>query len=152
MKGRFSWPIFWAQLGVFVVVVCFLFIPAFNELLAGSELFLTPLAVFFLLGVALVVFTLREKVGGTLKKFFLLSGASSAGFFLFVLLHNAFYALAVASSHIPVLGSLMEFLHAAFFFMAVPVCPLAFLAGAIGVIVLKVKSSGAEKKLASSSR
>jgi hypothetical protein len=152
VKGKFSWPIFWAQLGVFVVIVCFLFIPAFNELLTGSELFLTPLAVFFLLGITLIVFTLREKVGGTFKRFFLLTGASSAGFFLFVLLHNAFYALAVVSSHIPVLSSIMEFLHAAFFFMAVPICPLAFLVGAIGTIVLKFRNSGAERKPASSSR
>jgi hypothetical protein len=152
VKGRFSCPIFWALVAVFIFLVCFFFIPALMELLAGSELFLTPLAVFFLLGVALVVFTLREKVGGTLKKFFLLSGASSAGFFLFVLLHNAFYALAVVSSNIPVLGSIMEFLHAAFFFMAVPICPLAFLVGAIGTIVLKFRNSGAERKPASSSR
>jgi hypothetical protein len=152
VKLKFSWPIFWALLAVSVFLVCFFFIPAVGELLSGSELFLTPIAVFFLLGVALIVFTLRERVGGRLKRFFLLSGASSAGFFLFILLHNAFYALAVASNHIPVLGSIMEFLHAAFFFMAVPVCPLAFLVGAIGAIVLKFRSSGAERKLASSSR
>lgn len=152
MKGKFSWPIFWALLAVSIFLVCLFFIPAVRELLSGSELFLIPIAVFFLLGVALIVFTLKERVEGVLKRFFLLSGASSAGFFLFILLHNAFYALAVAGSHIPVLGSLMEFLHAAFFFMAVPVCPLAFLVGAIGTIVIKFRSSGEEKKLVSSSR
>lgn len=150
MKGRLSWPIFWALVGVFVVILCLFLIPAFGDLLSGSLLFLTPLAIFSLLGIALIVFTLREKVGGRLEKFFLLTGASSAGFFLFVLLHNAFYALSTASSHIPVLGSLVEFLHAAFFFMAIPVCPLGFLVGAIGSIVLAIKGR-AEKRLASSS-
>jgi hypothetical protein len=145
VKARFSWPIFWALLAVSIFLVCFFFIPALRELLSGSELFLTPIAVFFLLGIALIVFTLRERVRGVLKRFFLLSGASAAGFFLCVLLHNAFYSLAIASSHISVLGSVMEFFQAAFFFMAVPICPLAFLVGAIGTIVLAIKAGMAKE-------
>lgn len=140
MTQKLRWPLFWALVGVFLVIVCLFLIPAFRDLLSGSLLFLAPLAIFFLLGVALIVFTLREKVGGRLKKFFLLSGASSAGFFLFVLLHNAFYALYEVSSHIPVLGSLTEFLHAAFFFMAIPICPLGFLVGVVGTIIIGARS------------
>jgi hypothetical protein len=150
VKGKVSWPIFWASVVVFVVIVCLFSIPAFSDLLRGSELFLTPFAVFFLLGIALLVFTLREKIGGTLKKFFLLTGASATGFFLFVVLHNAFYALGTVSSHIPVLGSLVDFLQVAFFVMAIPVCPLGFLVGMVGSIVLGIKSLRLAKKLASS--
>ncbi len=136
MSDKLRWPIFWALIGVFLVIACLLLIPAFRELFSSRLLFLAPLAVFFLLGVALLVFTLWGKVEGRLRKFFLLTGASSAGFFLFVLLHNAFYALNVVSNHIAVLGPLTDFLHNAFFFMAVLVCPLGFLVGVVGTIVI----------------
>jgi hypothetical protein len=139
MSRRLRWPVFWALVAVFIFIVCFFAVPAFNELLRGLW-FLSPFAVFCLLGIVLVVCTLREKVGGWLKRFFLLAGASSAGFFLAILLHNAFYALAEASANIPVLGALLEFLHVIFFFIAVPVCPLGFLVGAVGAIVVGAKN------------
>jgi len=130
VKRRFSWPLFWALVAVFVVIACLFIIPQFRDLLSGSWWLLTPFVVFFLLGVALIVFTLLEKVSGRLKEFFLLAGASAAAFLLSVLLHNAFYALG------------MDFLEAAFLFMAVLICPVVFLVGAIGSIVLRLKSSG----------
>jgi hypothetical protein len=150
MNEKLSWPIFWALVGVFIVIVCFFFIEPFMDLLAGSELFLTPFIVFFLLGIALIVLTLREKVTGMLKKFLLLTGASAAGLLVFAVLHNAFYALGIASSHITVLSSLAEFLHVAFFIMAIPVCLIGFVVGAAGSIVLTIKRRRLAEKLASS--
>ena len=138
MNGKLSWSIFWALVAVFITIVCLFFIPAFRDLLSGSILFLLPFAVFFLLGVALIILTLREKVDGKLKKFFLLTGASAAGFFLSVLLHNAIYAL---FSHF--FGS--DFWNGGdelfFFTMAVVVCPLGFLVGMVGSIVLGIKGA-----------
>lgn len=64
MKGKLSWSIFWALVAVFVVIVCLLFFQAFRDLIAGSVLYLYPFAVFSLLGVALIVLTLKEKVAG----------------------------------------------------------------------------------------
>jgi hypothetical protein len=139
MRGRVSWPLFWALIAVFVLILCFFFIEPFSELLEGSELFLSPFIIFFLLGIALLVFTLREKVEGLLKAFFLLAAASATGVFVFVLLHNGFYALASVSGNIPVLGTGLEFLHAAFFIVALIVCPLGFLTGAVGSIVLRAR-------------
>jgi hypothetical protein len=141
MKGKAIWTLFWALIGVFVLIVCFFLIEPFSELMEGSELFLSPFIVFFLLGIALLVFTLREKAVGLLKIFFLLTAASATGVFVFVLLHNGFYALAMVSSPIPVLGPVLEFLHAAFFVIAIIVCPLGFLTGAIGNIVLRIKGA-----------
>ncbi len=141
MKTKVSWPLFWALIGAFVLIVCFFFIEPLNDLFGGSVLFLTPFAVFFLLGVALLVFTLREKVAGRLKAFFLLTAASAAGVFVFVLLHNGFYALGTVGGHIPVLGPVLEFLHAAFFIVAIIVCPLGFLTGVIGSIVLRIRGA-----------
>jgi hypothetical protein len=101
-------------------------------------LYLYPFAVFSLLGVVLIVLTLREKVGGRLKTFFLLTGASAAGILVSILLHAAVYAL---FSHF--FGS--DFWNGGdelfFFTMAVVVCPLGFLVGVVGSIVLLIKSA-----------
>ena len=147
MNGKLSWAIFWALVGVFVVIVCQFSIPAFRDLLRGSLLFLLPFLVFCLLGVALIVLTVKEKVGGVLKKFFLLTGASSAGFFVFVLLHNVIYGLFIHWFGADFWkGGDEPF----FFIMAIIVCPVGFLVGAVGSIVLAIRNFRMVKKSASS--
>jgi len=131
--------IFWALVGVFLIILGQFFIPAFREFVGVSELFLVPFLVFFLLGMALIFFTRREKIGNLLKSFLLLAGISATGFFVSILLHNIFYALGVLSGHIAILKYLADFLSIIFFFLAILVCPLAFLTGTIGVIILNIK-------------
>lgn len=130
--------VFWALVGMFIVILCQFFIPAFGELLRGS-VFLVPFIIFSSLGGILIFSTIKDRVKGMLKKFLLLTGASAAGFSVGVFLHNAFYALGVITKHITVLNRLMEALHIVFFFLAIPVCPLGFLAGATGSIILFIK-------------
>ena len=142
MKKSLTPIIFWALIGVFLFILSQFFIPAVSDLFRGSKLFLIPLAVFSLLGLALLVLTLKEKTTGKLKKFLVLTGASSTGFFVFVFLHNAFYALGIVTSHITVLNYLMEALHVAFFFIAIFICPLGFLVGTAGSIVMFIKKKG----------
>ncbi len=101
--------------------------------------FLAILAVVGLLGGVLLVLVLRSKVVGGLKKFLLLAGGSVVGFFVCVLLHNFLYALAVLTEPISALHRLFEFLHAAFFLIAILVCPLGFLTGLIGSIFQLIK-------------
>ena len=140
MNGKLSWSIFWALVGVFIVIVCLLFIPPFRDLLAGSELFLTPFAVFFLLGIALLVLAAKRKVDGTLRKFFLLTGASATGVFVSILLHNLVYGLFIyffGEGFWDIIGGDEPF----FFIMALFVCPLGFLVGVVGSIVLRLRSS-----------
>ena len=81
---------------------------------------------FFLLGLALIILVVKKKVEGLLKKFLLLTGTSAVGFLPFVILHNAVYGL---------FGVEEPF----FFILAVFVCPLGFLVGAVGTIVLLKK-------------
>lgn len=142
MNGRISWSIFWALVAVFVIIACVFFIPVFRDLLRGSLLFLSPLVVFSLLGAALIFFTVKEKVRGILKKFLLLTGASAAGIIVSILLHNAIYGL-----FIHFFGT--EFWNGGdepvFFIMAVIVCPIGFLVGAIGSIVLAIKGARVAK-------
>ena len=127
--------VFWALVGTFAVIVSEIFVPGVMELLQGPLLFLLPFAIFFLLGTALLVLTLRQKVEGKLRRFLILTGGSAAGFFVGVLLHNFLYGAAVLTKEIIVLHYLFEFLHVAFFLIATLVCPLAFVIGVIGSIV-----------------
>ena len=127
---------FWVLMGMFIVILCQFFVPVFSELFRGSLFFLSPILLFSLLGGLLIFLTRKEKVEGKLKKFLILTGASAAGFFIFVLLHNLFYAFGVIAGDIIVLRYLMEIFHATFFLVAIFVCPLGFLIGAIGSIVI----------------
>ena len=150
MKGKLSWPIFWALVGAFVVVVCLFFIPPFIDLLMGPLFLIISGAILLLLGVALIVLTVREKVAGMLKKFFLLTGASAAGFFVFVLLHNAIYGLFIYFFGADFWDRIGLGDEPVFFVMAVLICPLGFLVGAVGSIVLAIKRCRVAKKSPSS--
>ena len=130
---------FWALMGMFIVILCQFFVPVFQELFRGSLLFLSPFLIFSLLGGLLIFLTRKEKIEGKLKKLLILTGASAAGFFIFVLLHNVFYALGVIVSGIIILRYLAEILSVTSFLIATIVCPLGFLIGALGSIIIFVK-------------
>ena len=140
MKRKLTWPIFWALIGVFIVVVCLFFVPAFRDLLRGSELFLVPIAIFFLLGAALIFLTLKEKVGGILQKFLLLTGASAVGFLVSILLHNAIYGLFIYFFGANFWDRISLGDEPVFFIIAIIICPIGFLVGAAGSIVLAIKN------------
>ncbi len=78
----------------------------------------------------LLVLTAKTKVGGRLKKFLLLTEASFVGLPVFGILHNAVSAL--LNTEEPV-----------FFFLAIIVCPIGFLVGVVGSIVLAIKNKQA---------
>jgi hypothetical protein len=83
------------------------------------------------------------------KYFLVLLGASVAGFFIFVLLHNVFYGLGVMASDIVVLSGLLEFLHAVSFLIAVILSPAALLVGATGSVITGImyfKARGTKEK------
>ena len=131
MKGKLVWSVFWALVGVFVIVVSMIFIPPATRLLMPfgflPTIFLPAIVVFVLLGAALLVLTVKTKVGGILKKFLLLTGASAVGLPVFVLLHN-------------VVSGLFNIEEPVFFIMAVFVCPIAFLVGVVGSIKLAIRN------------
>jgi len=130
---------FWALMGVFFLIASEFFIPVVRELISGPIIFLLPFIIFFLLGIILIFLTLKEKVVGVLKRFLVLTGISATGFFVFVFLHNMFYALGVITNQISILSLIMEFFHATFFIIAIFVCPLTFMIGFIGTIVIFIK-------------
>ena len=130
--------IFWALVLVSILIIIQFFVPVITDLVSGP-IFLLPIAVFCLLGIALIIFTVKEKVKGKLKVFLMLTGISSAGFFICIVLHNLLYALGIISSQIVVLKYLFEILHVTFFLIATLGCPVGFLVGVVGSIVVIVK-------------
>lgn len=107
-------------------------------------------AVFLLLGVALIVLTVREKVAGMLKKFLILTGASAAGVFVSVSLHNAVYGLFIYWFGADFWDRIGLGDEPFFFIMAILVCPIGFLVGTVGSIVLAIKQSRMVRKSLSS--
>ncbi|HEY77535.1 MAG TPA: hypothetical protein G4O09_00280 [Dehalococcoidia bacterium] len=126
-------------MGAFVIVIIVFLIPVARELVLEAAFFLGAGIAFLLLGALLMYFTLKGEMRGLLKKFLLLTGASAVGIPVGVVLHNLVYGLfihlfgehswdRIGMSDEPV-----------FFILAVVVCPIAFLVGTIGSIVLLVK-------------
>ena len=143
MKEKLIWSIFWALVVVFVVVVVVSvsapFIPAVKGFFVGGWFFIISGILFFSLGVALLVLAVKEKVGGMLKKFLILTGASSTGIFISFLLHNAIYGLFIyffGEGFWDRIGLSDE---PVFFVMTIFICPIAFLVGVVGSVVLFIK-------------
>jgi len=128
LSDKLRWPTFWALVGVFVLIICLFTIPAFGEPLVGSLWFLSPFVLFSVLGVVLIIFSLRGNVSGGLRAFFILTGASAAGVLVSVLLYN----LVSGFSTDFLIGGDELFL----FVMVLFVCPLGFLVGVAGTIIV----------------
>ena len=132
---------FYTLVGAFIVIISMFFVPVVRELFTGPFLFLSPLILFSILGGVLLFLTIKSKLKGKQRKLLILTGASAAGFFISILLHNLLYALGIVFGHIVILKYLFEFLHATFFIVAVVICPLGFVFGAIGTIAVLIKKS-----------
>lgn len=122
---------------IFILLVSYFFVAQDKQTLFP---FVAVLGlIFLLLGIALIVLTIKQKIKGKLKIFLMLTGISAICPFVFSILHNLFYALAVITSNIIWLKYLFEFLHAASFIIALLISPIVFLVGVIGSILLFIK-------------
>jgi hypothetical protein len=131
MKGKRIWSVFWALVGVPILIVVVLVgtrFPPFGQLIGDFAVNFVPFVglVFLGLGVTLVILTVKAKIGGMLNNFLLLTGASALGLPVFGILHN-------------VVSALLNTEEPAFFIIAIIVSPIGFLTGAIGSIVLAIK-------------
>lgn len=135
------WVIFWILFALFIIAVLTMFILPPLRLSLGIGVF-AAWPVILGLGVALLVLTVKTKVAGTLKKFLLLTGASAVGLPVFAVLHNLVYALFIMWFGEDFWGAMGD--EPVFFTLATTVCPLGFLVGAVGTIVLAVKNKPPE--------
>ncbi len=127
--------IFYLLVVVFVLAISIIFIPAFRGFISGTFMIISGV-ILVILGSILIGLTLVQKVEGKLKKLLVLTGASATGFFVFAILHNIFYALEQITSHIAILSYLMKAFEVIFFLIAIFACPIGFLIGVIGTIVM----------------
>ncbi|MFC2020076.1 hypothetical protein ACFLU4_09090 [Chloroflexota bacterium] len=126
MKGKLVWSVFWALVGILVIVVSIYFMAQVDLIPFRNRIIYTT-GVVTLAGVALLFLTVKTKVGGILKKFLLATGASAVGMPVFALLHN-------------VVSGLFKIEEPVFFIMAIFVCPIGIMVGAVGTIVFAIKS------------
>lgn len=120
---------------VFILIMVGMFVPYVGTKLfevAGPVLVFSEQIAFLLLGATLIVLTLKNKIERPLKKLLLLTGISAVGFFVFVLLHNF-------TSGLLSMIYKKEIEELVFFLLAVFVCPLGFLVGAVGSVVLLLR-------------
>ena len=126
---------FYLLVAVFVSAISIIFIPAFRGFISGTFMIISGV-ILVILGSVLIGLTLVQKVEGKFKKFLMLTGASAAGFFVFALLHNIFYGLEQVTRHITILSYLMKAFEVIFFLVAIFACPIGFLIGVIGTIIM----------------
>lgn len=135
--------VFWTLVGLFAIMAIVIGlgneIPAFRRFLNAFSI-IGGGAALFILGITLIILTRKSGIGGKLKKFLILTGASVAGFFVSVLLHNFIYGLFIhffGKDFWTRIGTGGD--EPIFFILAIAVCPIGFLIGAIGSTVLFTK-------------
>jgi len=118
---------------LFLVVSCLSLISAFIVGISGNwvGIILCHIAATALI----LVFTHKWR---KVKNFLILSAVSLVGFGVFVVLHNLFYGLAELAADIIVLKYPLEFLHAAFFLIALLICPSGLAIGTVGSLLAAI--------------
>ena len=132
MKGKLIRSIFWVLVGVFAIEMGIIISGA-----ANTYTLFGGMGILFSLGVALLVLTIRTRVKGKLKGFLLLTGVAPVAMVIFAVLHNLVYALAISAFGAGFWNGGDE---PFFFIMAIIICPVAFLTGAVGSVVLAIKT------------
>ncbi|MFH1592601.1 MAG: hypothetical protein ABIB47_04520 [Candidatus Woesearchaeota archaeon] len=132
-----SKSIFYILLGIFILLIIYFAVPALPTIRRALFPFAAILAFFFfILGTALIFYSLKLKAQKKLKIFLLLTGASAVGFLVFVLLHNLVYGLFIYLFGEAFWESIGMGDEPFFFILAIFVCPIVFLIGAIGSLIL----------------
>ena len=131
--------VFWLLAAAFLATVIYFAVPMVIKY-AGFLYVAICGSILFLLGAVLIILTIKQKIRGLLRKMLLLTGASSVGILVSVLLHNIFYGLFIRFFGADFWDRIGITDEPFFFFMAFVICPLGFIVGATVSIVLFVKS------------
>jgi hypothetical protein len=146
MVKKLILPIFWSLLGAFILLLIVMQLlmrspirESINTTLGVDfvpMLFLFSGAVFFLLGLTLLILAIKSELDKTLKKYLILTGASAVGIFVSMLLHNLVYGLFAQFFGEDFWQRTGLEDEPFFFLLAIFICPIAYLVGTIGSIVL----------------
>ena len=96
---RWLIALFWSQVAAFVTLLSSMLVPFLRTLVRPA--FLPLMGVNSILGLALFILSIQTKPPKVLRRFLILTGASSAGFAISAVLHNAFYGLAELAGNWP---------------------------------------------------
>ena len=130
--------LFYALIILSILVILNMLFPDIGQI-TGPYIFILWI-LHFAAGVGLIITTYKEKISGKRKFFLLLSGFSSAGFLLGVVLHNSLYALGTITENLVILNKIISFFEVAFFLAATIICPLGFIVGMVGTLIILKKS------------
>ena len=116
---------------IFLVVFCLAVIASLAVGLDGNT---TANVLALVAGTALVLVFVHP--WRSAREFVYLLCASALGFVVLVVLHNLFDAAAGAAENLWVLPAILEVLSVAAFLAAIYVCPLAFVIGLMGALIM----------------
>ena len=125
-----------------ILVMLDMFVPNIGRM-TGPYVFILWI-LHFAAGVGLIITTYKEKISGKHKFYLLLSGFSSASFLLGVVFHNLLYALGTITENLVILNKIINFFEVAFFLVATLICPVGFIVGMVGTVII-LKKSHSEK-------
>jgi hypothetical protein len=137
--------VFWKTFVLFLLLLAFMLLIMFSQGFNDSfrkyfaPVFFSLSGLLFLLGVVLLWQIKKENPAGKIRKFLFLTGLCAVGFLASVILHNLFYALAEVAVDVTALNYLLQGIEAAFFVIAIFVCPIGLLVGIIGTLLLLFK-------------
>jgi len=119
------------QIALYFLIIIFILLILSFIIISQDIINLFPLIailglIFLILGIRLLFLTRKEK--GKLKLFLVLTGVSAISTFVFSILHNLFYALAIIFEKI---SFIFEFFHVTAFFISIILAPILFIIGAI---------------------
>jgi len=134
MKDKIK-TIFWSLILIFIVIVSYFAIPFASGIKRAIFIYIAILGfIFFLLGGLLIYYTIKLKIKGKLKLFLILTGITPIVVLISVLLHNLVYGLMIYLFGQDFWGEAGD--EVFFFIIALFVCPIVFLVGVIGSIVM----------------
>jgi hypothetical protein len=139
MNNRAKWSIFWALVAVCILMLLFVFIqPPVKMFNMGIFMAVGGIAL-VILGTLLIFFTVKDRTRGLLRAFLILAGASTVGITVSVVLHNAIYGLFIYFFGVDFWDRVGLPDEPVFFILGLVVCPLAFIVGTVGSIVVAIR-------------
>jgi hypothetical protein len=134
--------LFYCLIGIFLIILISMFsmewLPNSLKGYLANFMFISW-GSFFALGLLLTIFTLKKQKKGKRKKFLLLTSIAALSFPVFVVLHNLVYALFIYLFGEDFWSRTGLQDEPIFFILAVIICPIIFIIGAIGVIYCFIK-------------
>jgi hypothetical protein len=139
------------MIGAVFIITAVIFVFVVTSVGVSSKLpfsFAVPVFLFLLFaaGLLLLVLAVRSHKEKTLKLFLVLTGAASAAIPVFILLHGLIYGLFIKMFGQGFWGGAANSDEPVFFILAIVICPLAYLVGAIGSICLMARSGRKAKE------